>query len=317
LQRSCLTRIARDIVHQAVVKRAHEGSYHPVRDYLERLEWDSELRLDEWTATYLGCEATPYAAKVGAMFLIAMVARIIRPGCKADYMPILEGPQGALKSSACRVLGGEYFSDHLPDIGNKDASQHLRGKWLIEIAEMHAMNRAEVAQLKAFITRTTERYRPPHGRLEVIEERQCVYIGTTNKSAYLRDETGGRRYWPLVAGVIRVDALAKDRDQLFAEAMGRYRRGDDWWPTKDFELEHIKPEQDSRYEGDVWEETIGQMLALKDKTTVLEVARHIGIETQRVGRADQNRIIGILEHMGWHRAERSESARWWRPSAAK
>lgn len=313
LQLAGIPGLARDTAHQAVEQRAQEGAFHPVRDYLTGLSWDGTPRLGSWLHRYLGVANTDYAVRIGTMFVIAMVARVFRPGCKADYMLVLEGPQGARKSSACRVLGGEWFSDALPDIrAGKDVSQHLNGKWVIEVAELSALDRAESAALKAFITRSEERYRPSYGRREVIERRQCVFIGTTNRETYLRDETGGRRFWPVKVGAIDTKALAADRDQLFAEAVALYEQGMHWWPDADFERAHIAREQEARFEADAWEEAIDGYLADKTETTVLQVAQHaLKMDTQRVGTADTRRITAILERLSWMRGERRRSTRPW------
>jgi predicted P-loop ATPase len=314
IQKIALVRLAKDVIHQAVDIVAHQRRFHPVRDYLSGLVWDGVPRLRSWLTSYLGAEATPYTEKIGAMFLVSMVARIFRPGAKADYMVVIEGAQGELKSTACSVLGGDWFSDSLPEVsGGKDVSQHLRGKWLIEVSEMHAMGRTETALLKSFISRTDERYRPSYGRREVIEPRQCVFVGTTNKDTYLRDETGGRRFWPVKAGRIDIEALIWDRDKLFAEAVELYRGGAPWWPDRDFEREFIIPQQASRYEADVWEENISAFLKGKTRVTVGEVARlALFIETPRIGTADQRRITAVMDLLGWRRLPMDwQGKRWW------
>jgi predicted P-loop ATPase len=314
LQRLGLKQLSKDVAHQAVEMLAHEHRFHPVRDYLDGLRWDGITRLAALFPSYFGTEDTEYERKIGEMFLISMVARVLEPGCKADHLPIIEGPQGTLKSSACRALGGEWFSDNLPDVSaGKDVSQHLRGKWLIEVSEMHAMSRAEATQLKAFISRTVERYRPSYGRREVIEPRQCVFMGTTNKNVYLRDETGGRRFWPIKAGLIQIEHLIRDRDQLFAEAVARYRNGTKWWPDRDFERHYIAPEQAARFEADAWEENIAAYLENQTKVTVGQVAWEcLRIDTPKIGTADQRRIAATLEQLGWGRLPvDSKGKRWW------
>jgi predicted P-loop ATPase len=301
LQHQGLRRIGRDIVHQAIELRAQERSFHPVRDYLRELKWDGTERLRTWLSYYLGAEPSAYHAAIGEMFLVSMVARVMRPGCQSDHMLIFEGPQGVRKSTACRILGDLWFSDSLPDVTQgKDLVQHLRGKWLIEIAELSAMSRAEDAALKAFISRPVERYRPSYGRAEVIEPRQCVFIGTTNKSTYLRDETGGRRFWPVKVGTIDTDALAHDRDQVFAEAVVRFQAGARWWPDGAFEAEHIRPEQDARFEADAWEEVIKAYVRGLQRVSVGEIAKNaLQMETARIGTADQRRIGSVLHSLGW------------------
>jgi predicted P-loop ATPase len=232
-------------------------------------------------------------------------------------MLVLEGDQGTLKSTACKVLaGGNFFSDSMPEnVAGKDAALHLRGKWLIEMAEMHALSKSETTALKAFLTRDTDIYRPPYGRLEVYEPRQCVFIGTTNKSEYLKDETGGRRFWPVKCGVIRPDALAADRDQLLAEALDTYRSGQHWWPDAAFEREHIQPQQAARYVTDVWQQLVENYVEHEGRVTVLQVAREaLDLKTDKIGTAEQRRISAILEAAGWKRAGRTGKARWWMPS---
>jgi predicted P-loop ATPase len=196
LQRAGLKNLGAQTVHDAVEVRGRECKFHPVRDYLEAQKWDGTPRVENWLVRYLGAPEAPYMQAIGRMFLISMVARVFKPGCKADYMPVLEGPQATLKSTTCRILGGAaHFSDCLPDVSaGKDVSQHLRGKWLIEVSEMDAMSRAETTQLKAFITRQVEQYRPSYGRREVTEPRQCIFVGTTNKKTYLTGANGQHRH---------------------------------------------------------------------------------------------------------------------------
>lgn len=318
LQSTGLPRLGKGDLHDALNKRARECAFHPVRDYLNELVWDGTPRVSFWMHTYLGAAKDRYTTVIGRKFLIAMIARVFQPGCKADHMVVLEGPQGAMKSTACRILGGDWFSDNMPDISvGKDAQQHLSGKWLIELAEMSAVSKAEDNALKAFLSRATERLRPQYERVEVSIPRQCVFIGTTNQSTYLRDETGGRRFWPVKVGRIDTDALMRDRDQLFAEALYLFQQGEDWWPDANFERECIRPQQEERFECDAWEPAIAHYLTGKARVQVQEVAREaIGLGLDKTGTSENRRIRNVFLRLGWTQKRGTGGVRWYVPAQA-
>jgi predicted P-loop ATPase len=313
LQRMGLRRISRTTVADAILTISQEHRYHPIHEYFSDLKHDGHLRLPTAAAVYLGAENNVYNNNVFRWFLISMVARIYQPGCKADHMLVLEHGQGELKSTACRVIASdEYFSDSLPDISQgKEVSQHLRGKWVVEISEMHAFNKAEATALKAFLTRTHERYRPPYASKEVDEPRQCVFIGTSNKEAYLRDETGGRRFWPIKCGNIDIEALREDRNMLLAEAKLAYDAGEPWWPDRDFEREYVLPQQEARFEFDEWFDAVRVWLETLTKTSIPAVAiGALNIPIERLDVGQQRRIAAIMRKLGWV-SKRHNDDRWW------
>lgn len=307
-------------VGAAIEAAAQENAYHPIRDYLESLKWDRVPRLEHWLHDFLGADESEYTAGVGKMFLIGMVARVMRAGCKNDYVLILEGNQGIRKSTACKVLAGEkFFSDSLPPIreGSKDLASHLAGKWLVEVAEMSAASRADTESLKAFLTRTHETYRPAYGRNEITQARQCVLVGTTNRQEYLRDSTGDRRFWPVKCGVsgdpCDIDGLQEARDQLFAEAFHLYQRGEKWWPDSDFEVEHIRPEQAKRYDDHPWMGTLETHFRTHPdmKEVTVSGLLNVPIGKTAAGRADKATVKDCLQKLGWvHRRTGQQSDRW-------
>jgi putative DNA primase/helicase len=218
------------VVSRSVSAIARDIRIHPVREYLNNIRWDGVPRMETSAIAYLGAEDTRLNRAFGSLWMISAIARIMRPGAKVDHMLILEGPQGAKKSTALKALAGEeWFIDELAEIGSKDAAQQLRGVWIVEIAELDAISRAEVSRIKSFLSRSVDRYRPPYERYVIDVPRQCVFAGSVNPDTYLRDETGNRRFWLVRCGHIDLDALRRDRDQLWAEAVARYREGAVWW----------------------------------------------------------------------------------------
>jgi predicted P-loop ATPase len=299
---------------QAVEIRARERSFHPILDYLDSLDWDGKLRLDTWLTDYIGADESPYTHSIGRSALIGAVARIRNPGCKVDTVPIIEGRQGLGKSSAARILFDPWFSDELADLGGKDAAMQTQGAWLIEISELDAMTRSEVSRIKAFVSRATDRFRPPYGARVIESPRSCVFWGTTNSECYLKDETGGRRFWPIKSGRINVDGLAAARDQLWAEADRLYGAGAAWWIVNP-EAERIAVgEQTARYQGDPWDAAIADHLTTRADTAIDEILRDVlHLEIGRWSQADMNRVARCLRSRGWLRTQaRTGDKRAWR-----
>ena len=239
------------VVGRGVQTVAREHPLHPVRDYLNALNWDGTQRLDTWLTSYLGVADSPYVRAVGSRFLISAVARAFDPGCQVDHVLILEGPQGVLKSTALRDLAGAaWFTDRISKLGSKDSAMEVAGVWLIEISELDALIKATNSAIKSFITRRRDRFRPPYGKHLADHPRQCVFAGTINPNGgYLKDPTGARRFWPVACGAIYLDGLQRDRNQLWAEVVVRYRAGATWW-LETPELEALaKAEQEARIRG--------------------------------------------------------------------
>lgn len=311
----------------AVMGAARCNRFHPVRDYLDGLEWDGTERLSTWLLTYLGAgrgddgkeqpEMREYLSAVGRMFLISAIARVRRKRAKADHVVILEGDQGLGKSTAIGVLFGEWFTDSPLDLHSKDAMEALRGLWGVELAELDALNKAEDKRAKAFFSRDSDRFRLPYGRNSMEFGRQCVFCGTTNQQVYLKDATGNRRYWPVACTRIDLDNLRADRDQIWAEADRCYQNGDVWWPDKDLRAV-FEREQEERFDGDVWESIIKGWLdgLLMEEQVPLAYRRSMHVTMDRVmsdalemdpaamRKPEQTRVGMIMSRLGWTRAKR-------------
>lgn len=228
----------RETVLEAVQSIAHRNAFHPIRDWLNGLpEWDGIERCDTWIKRLMGGTGPEaYMRAISRKVLVAMIARVFRPGVKFDYVLTLIGKQGVRKSTSLVALAHPWGSDAHMDIGNKDGVLAMRGAWALELGEMSSFSKAEVERVKEFISRPVDRIRTPYGKLTENFPRQCVFIGTTNNTEYLKDETGNRRFWPVVVKYCDVEAIAKEREQLFAEAMVLYTLGEKLYLEGDEEV---------------------------------------------------------------------------------
>jgi predicted P-loop ATPase len=307
------------LVIDALAFTAGRTPFHPVRAYLKGLapiEYAEALKLlERFFLDYFPCQETArnrtYLRRIGACFLVSMVARIYEPGAKVDHMPVLDGPTGFQKSEGWRALvpDPDWFSDDLPlTLVDRDTKESLRGKWLIEMSEMPHLA-SGVETFKAFISRRVDRHRVSYGMLNQDHPRMCVFVGTSN-SLELVDVTGNRRFWPLlVIALVRLDLIRRDRDKLFAAALALYRGGFQWWLPP--EIEEIAAEVQADFlREDSWAIDTEAWIAkracpaepftlrqvLTEALAVTESRDHTGAATQRAQR--------VLNGLGYRRGER-------------
>lgn len=307
-------------VTAGVMKAARSKCFHPVRDYLTALTWDGTPRITKLLPFYFSTEDTLYTQEVGRRWLISAVARVMRPGCKVDTMLIIEGEQGKRKSTALAALVGQnWFADTKLDLGKVDAYQALRGKWVIEMAELDAMKNQELTRIKAFLTSSKDSYRPSYGKRTRDFERQTVFAGTTNEDKYLQDLTGNRRFWPVAAGDIRIDEIARDRDQIWAEAYQAFAGGACWWLDTPELIAAAEGQQEERMVDEhPWVPLVREWLRrcaatssvgqppghvyvdLQHGVTTTEVLLHaLGSRKDGIGKAEAMRVGTILRQLGF------------------
>lgn len=294
-----MPRLGKATVQDAVLAASHEDTRNEAKAYIEGLTWDGVERLAGVLPQCFGADDNEYTQAAGENFWISMVARVMRPGCKVDTMIVLEGIQGAGKSRALSIIGGQWFAEANQSPTDKDFYLNLAGKMLIEIGEMDAFNRSEVTKVKQVITCQTDRYRAPYERRSADHARRCVFAGTTNRDDWNKDETGARRFWPVYCGNIDHDLLAKNRDQYFAEAAAKFAAGATWWEMPE---EATKQQQEARRDSDELEAVLAHWLLGKSEISVQAIMSELMlVPLERQDKPLQMRVGKALRALKWRK----------------
>ncbi len=283
-----------------------ENQYDPIVDYLDNLMWDETPRIDTWLTQYAGVPDSELTRAISRIVLIAQVRRARHPGCKFDQIPVLEGPEGTLKSTLLQELAGgpAFFSDQtILGCDDKEVQEKLNGVWIFEIAELANVKRAEVEHVKAFASRTEDRARPAYGRALISRPRRCILWGSTNNDEYLRSQTGNRRFWPLATGHIDLEAFKRDRDQLLAEAAQAEADGESIVLPRELWAAAAE-EQEQRREIDPWEDVLANVTGdgFENGERVLTdelLGVNLGIPADRRTPMHTHRLANVMRRLGW------------------
>ena len=303
----------------------NENKFNPVVDYLEQLPWDGKPHIENLLSDYLGVKKDRYSIECMKLFMLGAINRAYYPGCKFDYMPVLVGEQGVGKSTFFKILAGndDWYNDNFNTVDGDKATEKLRGMWIVELAELLAVKKAQaVESIKAFITSTVDTYRPPYGRRTEQRPRVCVFAGTTNSTHFLTDRTGNRRYLPLMVNKSDVkksmfenrEAVQEDFRQAWAEALHIFKTKNPKLVLPEELMQVVKDIQGSYIEEDV---RVGIIQEWLDNTKedyvcaamIYEVA--LGNERQKPDRRISNEIHDIMQHSisGWHKVENQNQGR--------
>lgn len=289
--------ISSSLIHEAVTLVAHLNPRHSVRDWVKKQKWDGTERIETFFPDYFGADKNDYTVAVSRNFWVGMLARVFNPGCKNDYMVVLEGPQGVGKSMALSSIGGQWHTESTEAFGSKDFYQGLHGKMLVEIAELDSFSKSEVTRVKQVVTARYDRFRASYGRTASDYPRQCIFVGTTNESGYLRDATGARRFWPIKCTNIKIDQLNHDRAQLYAEALKLFEAGNHWHIVP---IDLAQAEQEERYSHDELEITVVEYLEGKRHVIMRDMAREaLDLDSARFDKRMQIRLAAILRRLEW------------------
>ena len=325
--------MSRQTLEEAVLMVGRRRAYHPVRQRFEALrgKWDGKKRLPMWIEQVCrDGEPLPakdplkrYLARVGTWFVMALVKRILEPGCKFDYMLVLEGQQGRCKSTLARILACGRFADTGLVLGDKDSYQNLQGVLVYEWAELDALAKADVRRVKSFVSSTTDRFRASFDRRPRDYPRQVVFIGTTNESHYLSDPTGNRRFWPVkVTRQIDLDWVRDNLDQMLAEAITRLDAGERMWPTYEEQEKLFSPQQGERTVESPLEAAIREFLydedqrvvgthgvngSMLNRVTLKGLLTYVGLPLEKQTGVITKEASAILARLGWERTTKMSS----------
>jgi hypothetical protein len=291
-------------IRSALIDVGHANEYSSLTDWLDSLKWDQTYRLNTFFNEAYDIPYTLYNGECARVLFLSAVARAYQPGCQADVMVVLISDQGLYKSTGLAALCpfSEWFAEDLGGdlMDRKATGECLEGKWLVECGEISRINRATLEDVKSFVSRRVDRYRPAYGHIAQDFPRCCVFIGTTNNRQPLQD-VQNRRFMPLHVKQGDVLWIKANRDQIWAEAVVRYRKGEKWWVTDPERIKECVDEQEEARQVDPWQEILDAKLVGLKTVTMPEAAAFLGIWPGQLERRHETRIGLALHALGFKR----------------